>query len=58
MKLKEIKKEKPFQKEAKVSINIKDIRFGNKEISKPKITTIYQGRKINKSIPFKDILNY
>lgn len=44
--------------EAKILLTIKDIKYGDKKILNPEITTIYKGRKINLPVPFKKPLEY
>ena len=59
MKMKKIlTKEKPFENEVNVKMKIKDIKFGNKSIKNPSVTTIYNGRKVNFNIPIKEYISY
>lgn len=41
-----------------IKLRVKDIRYGNKAIDNPQITTLYNGRKIQVPIPFSEDLNY
>lgn len=50
--------EKPIENEVTISLKIKAVKFGNKPVDAPETTTIFNGRKINQSIPFKKNLDY
>jgi len=50
--------ETPNQDEAEVSLEIKDVRFGQKSITNPEITTIMNGNKTKVKVPFTEPLLY
>ncbi|MCA6492064.1 MAG: hypothetical protein IM572_05260 [Chitinophagaceae bacterium] len=50
--------ETPNQDEAEVSLEIKDVRFGQKSITNPEITTIMNGNKTKVKVPFTEPLVY
>ena len=50
--------DKNNNKEAKILLTIKDIKYGNKKILNPEVTTIYKGKKINLPVPFNKPLGY
>jgi hypothetical protein len=50
--------ETPNQDEAEVSLEIRDVRFGQKSITNPEITTIMNGNKTKVKVPFSDPLVY
>lgn len=50
--------ERPIENEVTISLKIKAVKFGNRGVESPETTTIFNGRKINQSIPFKKNLDY
>jgi len=50
--------EKPLENEVDVSITIKDIKFGNKAVVDPEVTTIFGGSKLTWRVPFERPLDY
>lgn len=50
--------ERPLQTEVDVSISIKDIKFGNKGVVDPEVTTIFGGSKLTWRVPFERPLDY
>lgn len=53
-----IPNEQPNQNEATVTIDIKDIRFGQASVTIPEITAIVNGSKVVSTVPFKEPLHY
>lgn len=50
--------ERPFDSEVSVGITIKDIKFGNKAVVDPELTTIFGGSKLTLKVPFEKALDY
>lgn len=50
--------ERPLDSEVSVGIWLKDIKFGNKAVVDPEVTTIYGGSKLTWKVPFEKPLDY
>lgn len=50
--------ERPLETEVDVSISIRDIKFGNKAVVDPEVTTIFGGSKLTWRVPFERPLDY
>ena len=51
-------REGPNQDEAQVSVEIRDIRFGQRAVGEPEVTTIVNGSKTVIRVPFSEPLNF
>ncbi len=53
-----LKEEKAFIDDAQVNIQIKSLRYGNKALTSPSVTTVFNGNKVTLDVPFKKSLKY
>jgi hypothetical protein len=50
--------DRPLEDEVNVKIKILDIKYGDSRVNKPGVTTIYEGQKLDVSVPFSKGLGY